>query len=220
MSVSSPSSLAPLDEPGEASADPRRSAPARSRTATRGRLLDAGKSLFAERGIHGVTSHDIARRAGVAAGTFYLHFQDKAELFREIALEAVALLRSQLEQAVNAEPNAKSAVRAHAEALVCFAEQNREVIRILFSHDGEAAAIESDVLDQLASTIEAARQRRIESGDMPAELEPAVLAQALVGMWARVVAWWAEDPTRAERERVIATLVHIQLSGTHPPGRL
>lgn len=202
----------------EAPAEPLHSAPARSRTATRARLLEAGKSLFAERGIHGVTSHEIAKRAGVAAGTFYLHFKDKAELFREIALEALAGLRGRLERAVSTQRDPKSAVRAHAEALVSFAEENRDLIRILFSHDGDAAAIESDVLDQLASGIEAARRRRIDSGDMSAELEPAVLAQALVGMWARVVAWWAEDPTRAERERVIGTLVHIQLSGTHPPG--
>jgi len=186
------------------------------RAQTRDRLLDAGQSLFAERGIHGVTSHDIAKRAGVAAGTFYLHFKDKAELFREIADVAVAELRRRLQQATAAHTDIALGVRAHATALVGFAEEHRDLIRILFSHDSEAAQIESDVLDQLAHNIEVARHRRIESGLMPAELDPAVLAQALVGMWARVVAWWAEDPARAERDHVIETLVRIQLSGTHP----
>jgi hypothetical protein len=36
-------------------------------------------------------------------------------------------------------------------------------------------------------------------------------------MWARVVAWWAEDPSRAARETVVETLTRIQLGGTHPP---
>ena len=215
MSVSSATPQA-IPDPAEPSARPLRSARDRGRAATRARLMEAGESLFAERGIHGVTSHDIAKRAGVAAGTFYLHFRDKAELFREIAQQAVADLRSRLERATASQPDTASAVRSHAAALVGFAEDNRDLIRILFSHDGEAAQVESDVLDQLAANIESSRKRRIESGDMPAEIDPGVMAQALVGMWARVVAWWAEDPTRAERDRVIDTLVRIQLSGTHP----
>ncbi len=217
MSVSSnPRAIAGLDESPTLPDGAVGSAPTRSRLATRGRLLVAGRSLFAERGIHGVTSHDIAKHAGVAAGTFYLHFKDKAELFRQLALEAVAELRRRLLRAVDSHRSPESATRAHAAALVGFAEEQRDLIRILFSADGDAAAIESDVLDQLASTIADARRKHIASGDMPRELDPAVLSQALVGMWARVIAWWAEDPSRAEREHVIETLTRIQLSGTHP----
>ena len=60
-------------------------AAARSRRETRRRLVEAGTELFAREGLHGATSAQIARRAGVAAGTFYLHFRDKQDLFREIA---------------------------------------------------------------------------------------------------------------------------------------
>ena len=38
--------------------------------------MAAGEALFAEHGLHGVTTHTIAHHAGVAAGTFYLHFPD------------------------------------------------------------------------------------------------------------------------------------------------
>ena len=65
-------------------------APGRSRAATRNRILASGTALFARRGLHEVTSHDIASEAGVAAGTFYLHFPDKQTLFREIAAEICA----------------------------------------------------------------------------------------------------------------------------------
>jgi hypothetical protein len=34
-------------------------------------------------------------------------------------------------------------------------------------------------------------------------------------MFARVVAWWIEEPNRAPRESIIETLVHIQLHGTY-----
>ena len=184
--------------------------------ATRERLLAAGLALFAQKGLRGITTHDIAREAGVAAGTFYLHFPDKQAMFRELALEAVAGLRQRLDEATRDARDVPSGVRAHAQALIGFAEENREVVRILFSPDADAAAVESVVLDTLAGSIAARRRERIAAGQLSPDVDPDVLAQALVGMLARVVAWWVEDPHRAPREAVIETLTQIQLSGTNP----
>ncbi len=192
-------------------------AAARSRAATRARLRASGLALFAERGLHGVTTHDIARGAGVAAGTFYLHFRDKRQLFREIAGEAVAALRERLDRATDLHESPEARVRAHASAMVAFATDNRPVMRILFSGDADAAAVEHDVLDDLAASIAEARRKRVaEEGAEPDGLDPVVLSQAIVGMWARVVAWWTEDPTRSTPEAVVETLTRIQLEGTGP----
>jgi len=200
---------------------PRRrdSAAERSRAQTRSRLLAAGRSLFAERGLHGVTTHDIAERAGVAAGTFYLHFRDKRELLRVIAGETISLLRDRLDRATRAARGSREGVPAFSEALLAFAEEHRESVRILFSRDGDAAELQADVLSELAGSLAEARRQRIASRELAAELDPDVLSQALVGMLARVVAWWVEDPRRALRETVARTLTRIQLSGTHPVPR-
>jgi hypothetical protein len=32
-------------------------------------------------------------------------------------------------------------------------------------------------------------------------------------MWAHVLAWWAEDPSRASRHEIVRTLTHFQLHG-------
>ncbi len=200
-------------------AAPRVSAGARSRAATRERLIESARSLFAENGLRGVTTHDIARRAGVAAGTFYLHFPDKRELFRELARESVAVLRERLEKSVAGARDLPGLVRAHATAMIDFAEDHRDLVRILFSADADAIAVSADVLDDLAGGIAANRRERQLAGDARPDLDASVLSQALVGMWARVVAWWAQDPTRAPRAAVIETLTRIQLEGTQPgPG--
>ena len=188
----------------------------RSRRQTRDRLLESGRKLFAERGLHGVTTHDIAAGAGVAAGTFYLHFKGKEALFRVIAEDTIELLRERLLGATRDAPSLRAAVPPFSEALVGFAEENRDLVRILFSRDSEAVAVEADVLNELAAIIADNRRERIARGEHPAELDPDVLSQALVGLLARVVAWWVEDPRRASRESVIQTLTRIQLSGTHP----
>lgn len=183
---------------------------------TRAQLLEAGRKLFAERGLHGVTTHDISAQAGFAAGTFYLHFRDKAELFRVIAEETIERLRERLDGATHGVRGTRAAVRPFTEALVGFAEENRDLVRILFSRDSEAAAVEANVLNQLAGSIAETRRAQIDTGAFPSALDPEVLAQGLVGMLARVIAWWVEDPSRTSRAALIDTLTQLQLSGTHP----
>jgi AcrR family transcriptional regulator len=195
---------------------PRRTAAERSREVTRERLLASGRALFARDGLHGVTSHAIAHEAGVAAGTFYLHFSDKGALFREIAGQTVAALRARLDAVRTEGLGVEESVRAHAQAMVSFSEDNRDLMRILFSGDVEAAAVEQDVLNELAASVAEVRRQRSDAGQLAQGLDPAVLSQALVGMWARVLAWWTEDPSRAPGERVVETLTRIQLAGTDP----
>ncbi len=195
------------------------SAGARSRHATRERLLESGRLLFAKHGLHGVTTHDIAHGAEVAAGTFYLHFKNKRELFREIidgaVSELIELIDHQVEPYIEANDLA-GVVQAQVEALVDFAEEHREEIRMLFSADSDAAAVGTDVLNLLASTIAEGRRELMEAGVAPKDVDPGVLGQAMVGMCAQVLSWWSEDPSRVTREALIESLTRIQRSGTHP----
>lgn len=194
----------------------RESAAARSRAATRERLLASGIELFAANGLRAVTTHDVARAAGVATGTFYLHFRDKRELFRQIALEALRELRRRLDLAASSAEAVRDSVPRLAEALVAFAEEHRDWVRIIFSVDRDTLDVESDLLSDLAASIAEGRRQRVAGGEISAALDPVILSQALVGMWARVIAWWIEDPSRASRTTLIQTLTAIQLAGTHP----
>jgi len=47
-------------------------------------LIDAGLSLFLERGIEAVTIDDVAREAGMAKGNFYRYFRDKSDLVEAV----------------------------------------------------------------------------------------------------------------------------------------
>lgn len=44
------------------------------------RVLDAAVEVFAERGFHGTSTAEIAKRAGVAEGTIFRHFKTKKDL--------------------------------------------------------------------------------------------------------------------------------------------
>src|SRR5580704_8450584 len=62
---------------------PRRSQAQRSAT-TRQALLEAGRSLFAERGFAGAGQEEIVERAGVTRGALAHHFGTKLGLFRAV----------------------------------------------------------------------------------------------------------------------------------------
>jgi AcrR family transcriptional regulator len=53
--------------------------------ATRGRLVAAARTLFAERGYAGVGTEEIVQAAGVTRGALYYQFRDKAALFAAVA---------------------------------------------------------------------------------------------------------------------------------------
>jgi AcrR family transcriptional regulator len=195
------------------------SAPARQRAETRRRLIAAATELFAREGLRGTTSTRIARTAGVAAGTFYLHFADKEALFREIAFGALADLRARMDAAPHASArDPEQWLRARMECLVAFAAEQRDLIRIVFGR-GHAGTIGEELADELFPGVEARLRDRIAEGGADPGLHPAVAAQALIATWTRVVAWWVEDPSRAPREAVVETLVRLHPVFTHQRAR-
>lgn len=195
-------------------------AAARSRAETRRRLIESATELFARHGLPRTTTTQIARAAGVAAGTFYLHFPDKHALFREIAFAALAGLRATLAAAnEGAGPDPIAQLRARMETIVAFADAQRDLVRIVFGRGQEAGEIGAELADELFPGVESRLRDRIGEGHLDSALHPAVAAQALVASWIRVVAWWAEDPTRAPREAVVETLVRLHPTFTHRSAR-
>jgi AcrR family transcriptional regulator len=78
-------------------------------------IIDAAFDEFIDRGYAATRLDDVARRAGVAKGTIYLHFKDKQALFEELVRTALVPLIGRLA----APPAAGGSIRA---ALENFAE--------------------------------------------------------------------------------------------------
>jgi AcrR family transcriptional regulator len=64
---------------------------------TRSRLIAAARQVMAERGVAGCTTKEIARVAGVAEGTIYNQFSDKADLYLSVASDLIPELIRNLE---------------------------------------------------------------------------------------------------------------------------
>jgi TetR/AcrR family transcriptional regulator, repressor of fatR-cypB operon len=77
------------------------------------RLLQAALELFVEKGFHGTTIPEIARRAGVATGTVYLYFDGKERLVNAI----LARVKGRLTDQLLAEVPRETTIRAQFDAI-------------------------------------------------------------------------------------------------------
>ena len=91
---------------------------AERRAATRRALLDAARSMFAEKGYHETAAEEIVRRAGVTRGALYHHYEDKKDLFRAVVDEMEGEIDEEIEAAERAQPDLPEAVMAGYRAFV------------------------------------------------------------------------------------------------------
>ena len=71
-------------------------------------IIEAAMDEFIARGFAATRLDDVAKRAGVAKGTIYLHFKDKESMFEELIRTAIVPLVNRLVQAA---PPAGASVR-------------------------------------------------------------------------------------------------------------
>lgn len=60
-------------------------------------ILDAAAEVFVAEGYAAARLEDVARRAGIAKGTIYLHFRDKQDLFQQLLQTLVGPVLDQVE---------------------------------------------------------------------------------------------------------------------------
>lgn len=71
----------------------------RRRERTRARIVDVAERLMREHGVETVTVKDITEAADVGHGTFYLHFESKAEVLRPLIDQLAERIHEQVDRA-------------------------------------------------------------------------------------------------------------------------
>jgi len=75
-----------------------------ARTQRAKHILDTAAVLLVRWGFRKTTVDDVARAAGVAKGTIYLHWKDKNELFRAALMHAQEQVNAEMRQRIAADP--------------------------------------------------------------------------------------------------------------------
>lgn len=191
---------------------------------TREKILEAGRELFADKGYLGTNAKEIARKAGVAIGSFYAYFSDKGDVFLEIVEEYYQRLFQTVKREMDAAAagldlrGPRSERKGVAEGAV------RELIGALYrAHDiNPALHREISLIILLAGSAEGKEEsysglarevgKRVEA--MDAETE-----SWLAGMIARIAPGIQADIAAPLVFRVCEETVHRlkQFPGTMPP---
>jgi len=101
---------------------------------TRARILSAALSLFSERGLHGTSVPEIARRADVGAGSIYRHFESKEGLVNALYAELKGSFHSAVAQAYAGERCTREQFRALFVSLMRWAVEHPQGIVFLEMH--------------------------------------------------------------------------------------
>ena len=188
----------------------------RRRERTRRELLAAAIAVLAKKGLHDTKVADIAAAADIGVGTVYLHFPTKEALFDAVVEDTVARLKATIDAARAAARGAVARIRAANAAFCRFAQENREVFRIVFGH----AAAYNDVIRRAQALFAADIEETIREGVASrafTPVPPAVAAQAVVGMATQVLSWWTEQESLS-MDTLQETMITLALHGlgVHP----
>jgi AcrR family transcriptional regulator len=85
---------------------------------TRRALIEAAAGIFNSAGYHGTDSNRIAREAGYAPGTFYVHFPDKLAIFLEVYENWVSEEWSSIEAILKSGASARAIRRSLSHAVL------------------------------------------------------------------------------------------------------
>lgn len=165
----------------------------RRRADTRQRLFESAVELIAEQGFSATTVDDIALRAKVAKGTVYYNFKSKNDLFEELLRHGIGLLTDAFREAVAGLPP-REAVAALVRAQLEYIQRYRAFAQLLLSEmwrtnrewQQTLVLLRGQAIGVIAETLRSG----VESGDLPAELDPQVSASALFGVGLVVAVDW------------------------------
>jgi AcrR family transcriptional regulator len=157
-------------------------------SASRERILDAALRLVAGEGYAGCSVAAVAQRAGVATGSVYQHFPNKAALVAEVFRAASQREVDAFTRAAGLESGVLDQICA---AVATFAQRALRAPRMAFALIAEPVdpAVDSERLifrRAYAEVLAGLIARGLASGELPPQ-EPGLTAAALVGALAEVL---------------------------------
>jgi AcrR family transcriptional regulator len=174
----------------------------RHRIMTREHIMTAALEAFAERGYVAVTIDDIVRRAGIGRATFYLHFDSKAAVLRELRNTRMKAWSQQ--DAPRGGRSGRPSIRAFFAKVVEFYSSESQLYMALH----QARAADPEFAAAHRATMEANVSEWIRTDAMPGATE-AQLRLAIAMMYTMVDSFmhlWLVDGWPLDRQAAVEAM--------------
>lgn len=183
---------------------------------TRAQLLRAAERVFGAKTFEGASISDITQRAGVAQGTFYVHFQDKHAIFVELVELLGSSLRKELHEAVEGVSPRLEVERAGFRAFFRFCGNHRDLYRIVRQAEFVAPEAHRAYYEKLAEGYVRGLKKAMSAKEIRRS-NPERLAYCLMGiadfLGMRWLLWEQEASVEGLETEAMALISH----GLKPP---
>lgn len=182
----------------------------------RAAIIAAGLDEFTARGFAATRLDDVARRAGVAKGTIYLHFKDKEALFQELVRTALVPVIGNLMAAPAAGGSVRDVLERFAGTFVReVAETKRgDIVRLIMAEGARFPSLADFYFREVVSRGLAGMRKLIEYGIARGEIRNARLAdfpQIVVAPAMVAVMWQGLFGRHAPLDAMAMLKVHLDL---------
>jgi AcrR family transcriptional regulator len=179
-------------------------------------IIDAALDEFIARGFTATRLDDVAKRAGVAKGTIYLHFKDKESMFEELIRTALVPLIGRLHSPPPIGGSVRDAIEGFASTFIREVAGTRrgDIVRLIVAEGPRFPAIADFYYREVVSRGLAAMQALIGLGVARGEIRQKDLArfpQILVAPVIVAVIWQSLFSNHAPLDATEMLRVHLDL---------
>jgi TetR/AcrR family fatty acid metabolism transcriptional regulator len=189
----------------------------------RQRILQAAEKLFTSRRFDEVTTDDIMYAAGVGKGTIYRYFENKDDLFFQVAISGFDELCELLDKKVPEGPSFQEKLLSACQHIGNFLAARHQLVQIMQIETSLVSWLKGNIreqwmgkLDELADKVAKILSEGVDSGQIRADIPPRVLAYSLLGML-RIWAQYLTDFQDAAHKNEL--LVDLFCEGARPNRR-
>lgn len=133
---------------------------------TKQRLLLAAEQEFGEKGFHTASVSSITRRAGVAQGTFYIYYNSKEEILRELVQFMSRKLRHTLTEATHDITDRLEVERIGLMTFLRFAIEDKNLYRVVLESQFIDESIYQEYYEHLAKVYTVRLERAQQAGQI------------------------------------------------------
>jgi AcrR family transcriptional regulator len=182
----------------------------------RAAIIEAAMDEFVTRGFAATRLDDIAKRAGVAKGTLYLHFKDKESMFEELIRTAIVPLVGRMSGPPPIGGSVRDAVERFVETFIQEIASTRrgDIVRLIVAEGPRFPAIADFYFREVVSKGLAGMRALIELAIARGEIKHKELArfpQLLIAPAMVAVIWQSLFARHAPLDAVAMFKVHLDL---------
>jgi AcrR family transcriptional regulator len=152
-------------------------------------IIAKATGIFANRGLHGTRTRDLARACGVNEALIYKHFCSKNDLYREVMTRLHSQFAMTAQKEAFAQPDGCAGITEMFRSLISSLDDNPQIAANILHGVGEAvddANTRRQAIDRLKffhSSLRDQLQRGIDDGSLSRDLDPDQTAWQLMGVF-------------------------------------